>query len=223
MESAWPVTLRIAAAHVVHLAILLLPSLALRSPDELVDDAPLAAFAFALAISAWLESRFAVTANAEPGSDRHTDVAAMNVAAFVGAALLAGLWIAQVEHHVMSDRPGWLCVTGACLAIAGIALRVTAIRTLGDRFISDIRINAPPVRNGIYAWLSHPSEIGLLLIATGAPLMLGAMVTAGAALCILGPISAWRVRRENLALVRYCINKNSSAPFTVTARSTRNE
>ncbi len=209
MESARPITLRIAAVHVVHLAILLLPSLALRSPSELANDARLVAFAFALAISAWLESRFSVTASGEPRSNRQKDVAALNVAAFVGATLLVGLWIAQVEHHLKPDRPGWLSMAGACLAVTGIVLRITAIRTLGDRFISDIRIDAPPVRNGIYAWLSHPSEIGLLLLATGAPLMLGAAATASASLCILGPVSTWRIHRENVALARFSIRKGA--------------
>jgi protein-S-isoprenylcysteine O-methyltransferase Ste14 len=75
-----------------------------------------------------------------------------------------------------------------------------AIQALGNQFISDIQVGSEIVRDGIYAWLRHPSEIGLLLIAAGGPLLVGAPLTAITALLLLLPISLWRMRREDLAL-----------------------
>ena len=89
---------------------------------------------------------------------------------------------------------------GGLLLAAGIALRVEAIRALGPRFVSDIRVGKSIVRKGIYALLRHPSEIGLLLIAIGGPLLLGATFTAIAAVILLVPTSLWRMHREDIAL-----------------------
>jgi protein-S-isoprenylcysteine O-methyltransferase Ste14 len=89
---------------------------------------------------------------------------------------------------------------GGSLLVSGIILRVEAIRALGNQFVSDIRVERLIVRDGIYAWLRHPSEIGLLLIAIGSSLLLGSIFTAVAAAILLLPTSLWRMDRENVAL-----------------------
>ena len=65
--------------------------------------------------------------------------------------------------------------------------------------MSDIRVATVPVRVGVYAWMRHPSELGLVSIAVGGPLLLGAPLSAAVAASLLGPVSWWRARRENAA------------------------
>ncbi|WP_165698770.1 methyltransferase family protein [Bremerella volcania] len=95
---------------------------------------------------------------------------------------------------------GPLSVCGATLLIAGIFLRASAIHALGPRFVSDVCCDAPPVSVGIYRYLRHPSEIGLLAITVGGPLVLQAPWSALVAGCVLAPISMWRIRREDKVL-----------------------
>ncbi len=69
------------------------------------------------------------------------------------------------------------------------ALRVSAIRALGDRW--NVRIvvvpGEPPVRRGIYRWLRHPNYLAVALEFIAAPLIFGAWRT-GVAFSLLNAI-----------------------------------
>lgn len=60
---------------------------------------------------------------------------------------------------------------------AGVALRLMAIRRLGPRFTHGVEL-VPGHRletQGVYRWMHHPSEIGLLLVGLGTGLLLGSV------------------------------------------------
>lgn len=124
----------------------------------------------------------------------------MRVASLVGLSMLATFWIAQIERQLTHIESWAVHVLGAILLALGVGLRVVAIQALGPRFISDIRVEGAIVREGIYAWVRHPSEVGLLLIVAGGPLLLGSPITATAATVFLMPFSGWRMYRENIAM-----------------------
>ena len=130
------------------------------------------------------------------------DQMAMRIAGVVGLLLLGVFWLAQLERLARQETLLLLCPIGAMLLVLGVALRILAVRALGNQFVTDIRVDGRIVRDGIYAYLRHPSELGLLLIAIGAPLSIGSPMTALTAALLLTPISWWRMKREDQALRR---------------------
>ena len=157
-------------------------------------------FASLITIAAVLESRFAQPAF-NVASANICDVRAIQVASLVGVLLLVTFWSAQIEHFAMLFKSPFFEIVGTLIVGIGIALRVQAIRTLGPAFNSDICVGSCVIDHGIYRRLRHPSEIGLLMIAIGAPVVLGSLCTAIAATVLLVPISVWRIQRENRVLL----------------------
>lgn len=184
-------------AHALHVPLLLLPTLVLQGLAGL--DVSTLCFVGGIATAAVLESRF-VRQRFEIAFARVHDRTAVRMAQVVGIGLLVVFWSAQVEGIFLPTRWSGLPLAGAVLLGLGITLRILAIRALGTQFVSDVRVGGRVVRNGVYAWLKHPSEIGLLLIAGGGPLLLDAPVSAVAAAVLLLPVSRWRMRREDQAL-----------------------
>ena len=110
-----------------------------------------------------------------------------------GLVLLAG-HVAGVIEHV---RTGGGSFAGAALLAAGIALRLWSIATLGPLFAT--ALDSPRrITSGPYRWLRHPSELGLVLIATGGALLLGSVAATVATMALL-PLIAVRCRREDYA------------------------
>ena len=70
-----------------------------------------------------------------------------------------------------------LTITGACLLILGISIRVWAIRTLGKHFTATVTLtsNHQLVRSGPYHWVRHPSYLGAFMALVGCPLFLNSL------------------------------------------------
>ena len=193
------------AGHSVHALLLLLPSLMLVGIWELPFDVLL--LAAVIVASAFLESRWTpVEGSGEltstlmtptPNKLRASDPLAIRVAWLVGATLLGLLWAAQIERSlcIAPIDPAWQLLGGLALLV-GCGLRLSAIATLGPAFVSDICRCGPRVRRGIYAWIQHPSELGMVLLGSGGPLLVAAPLTTVVALLALVPASLWRIRRE---------------------------
>ena len=188
---------RLTAAHFIHVALVFWPTLLLADSPQ-VGWGTLA-FACAITSAALLEGHFVRQEFSATAATVH-DSLAMRTACFVGLALLLTFWSAQFEVFLFAPVTGASTWIGAAMMSSGIALRVAAVLTLGPRFVTDIRVSGAIVRRGIYRWLRHPSEAGLVLIGLGAPLLIGAPLTAVTAAMVLTPISFWRIRRENAAL-----------------------
>ena len=93
--------------------------------------------------------------------------------------------------------PAWLA-----LWLGAQALRIAAIRTLGERW--NVRIvvlpGVPPVRHGIYRWLPHPNYLAVALEFVAAPLMFGAWRTAAICTLLNALAMAVRIPAEHRAL-----------------------
>ena len=91
---------------------------------------------------------------------------------------------------------------GLVCLVAGQALRLWAIRTLGERWSVRIMVvpGAPLVARGPYRWLRHPNYVGVALELFGVPLLVGAWRTALAFTVLNGLLLAYRIRCEERAL-----------------------
>jgi len=83
-------------------------------------------------------------------------------------SITAGTWISEANGPLGFDRPGeghWLKLTALLILIAGLALRWSAILSLGKSFSSNVAIHSTQtvLKTGLYRWMRHPSYTGLLL------------------------------------------------------------
>ena len=207
-------------AHFVHLLVLLAPSLCLY---ELLATNVLI-FALTLLMAGILEdiSQSPLTddfndetVDGKTGRFQVRDRVAMRVAQLTGILLLFVFWIAQLERAFRFDlntNLNWsVTFLGLCLAVTGVLLRTIAIRTLGRQFQSDIVVRGPVIRRGIYRWINHPSEWGLVFIAVGGSFVLNSPFSAILAVGIFVPILFWRTRRENAAWSKLAIDSRSAS------------
>lgn len=185
------------AAHAIHLAILLLPTWLTLQSD--VWNGWLGSFAAIVLLAAVLESRSVTPFHASRPVEIQ-DTQAMRMAQVVGIGILLLFWGSQLEHRIAGVAWPAMQIAGGLLLTLGMWLRVTAIRTLGTDFISDIRAPSRRCAEGIYQWLDHPSEVGLIGIVIGAPLLLGAPRCLVLACVFFIPSSLLRIRRENRVL-----------------------
>jgi protein-S-isoprenylcysteine O-methyltransferase Ste14 len=90
----------------------------------------------------------------------------------------------------------------AFVIAVGIALRGAAIRALGAAFTSEI-VAGPGhalVTRGVYRYVRHPSDLGLLLVAFGVAGLAASGPAALIALFVVVPSAALRVAREERVL-----------------------
>jgi len=111
-----------------------------------------------------------------------------------GVSLLALLVLAAA-------RPGLAAApwVGGGLMAVGIALRASAMRSLGEAFVTEVRPSATMVTGGIYRWLRHPSEAGLLMFGLGAAVATGSG-GAFALLALMVALALLRIEREERGL-----------------------
>jgi len=140
----------------------------------------------------------------EPVRSRSREKVA-GLALATGLTLLLTFWVALLEH---AWRPRgaetstlWLAIASAAM-LAGIGVRTRAVLTLGSYFTSEIEVREgqPLVRNGIYAYLRHPSELGLLVSAFGGSLVLRSALSATLCALALLPLVWVRMKAEDRAL-----------------------
>jgi protein-S-isoprenylcysteine O-methyltransferase Ste14 len=76
----------------------------------------------------------------------------------------------EMVHHAMPSNlfgnAHWLIVAAIFLLIAGVALRWTAILSLGKAFSSNVAIRSTQTifQGGLYRFLRHPSYTGMLVV-----------------------------------------------------------
>ena len=87
-------------------------------------------------------------------------------------------------------------------ALAAMALRYWAIRTLGDRWNTRVIVvpNAAPVTGGPYRFMKHPNYLAVCLEMICVPMMLGAWATALAFSLGNAALLVVRIRAEEKAL-----------------------
>ena len=86
--------------------------------------------------------------------------------------------------------------------LAGQALRMAAMRALGERWTVKVMTvpGAPPVQRGIFRWLRHPNYLGVILEIAALPLIHGAYLTTIVFSLCNAVLLTRRIRAEEDAL-----------------------
>ncbi len=81
-------------------------------------------------------------------------------------AVTASQWIAETGPRSMFGGAHWLRIASVIVMVAGLAIRWTAIVSLGKSFSSNVAIQDSQKikKNGLYRFIRHPSYLGLLLV-----------------------------------------------------------
>ena len=137
------------------------------------------------------------------GTERGATTMRWSLAALVGAAGM--IYVGTVVEFLLAARVyrwGW-GVAGMVLYGLSVGLRLAAIRALG-RYWSlhiEIRQQQPLINTGPYRWVRHPAYAAFLLEMVGVPLAGNAWWALAGTLGVYLPLLAWRIRREEAALV----------------------
>lgn len=88
------------------------------------------------------------------------------------ASLTAGIWYSEASSVGALPHAHWLRAVSLVMLIAGLALRWSAIVTLGRSFSSNVAIHDEQrvLKTGLYRWMRHPSYTGLVIIFIAAAL-----------------------------------------------------
>lgn len=124
-------------------------------------------------------------------------------AAATGGLLLVLLWVSLVEHTLVGEAPpgSRLQAIGGVLLFAGVTLRALAVATLGESFRTEVEVESGSlVRNGVYRFLRHPSESGLLAATLGSVVLLQSTLGLALWCAALVPATLVRLLLEERAL-----------------------
>jgi protein-S-isoprenylcysteine O-methyltransferase Ste14 len=125
------------------------------------------------------------------------------LALFWFAGFLAALLIARVPALRVGANSWPTFGIGVAVLWSGIALRVSAVWSLGRYFRREVTIEEGQTvyRGGPYRWVRHPAYLGDLLISFGFGLALGSWIGAAAALALtlVGHLPRIRVEEEALS------------------------
>lgn len=92
-------------------------------------------------------------------------------------------------------------VGGSALLVTGVAVRWTAVRTLGGWFLAaEPDLDQPLVTQGLYGLMRHPAAAASVMVAVGGGLVLSAPVGVAMAVLVQIPIVVWATRREDMLL-----------------------
>lgn len=97
-----------------------------------------------------------------------------------------------------------VCVwTGLLVMLAGLVVRLEAIRQLGRYFSVDVAIQQEHrvIRSGLYALVRHPSYTGMLLAFLGLGIALGNWLSLALAVLPTTAVILYRIAVEERALV----------------------
>jgi protein-S-isoprenylcysteine O-methyltransferase Ste14 len=118
------------------------------------------------------------------------------------ASLTACEWLRAIISPNMFGGAAWLKLAAVIVILIGLAIRWTAILTLGKSFSANVAIKDSQkiYKDGLYRYLRHPSYLGLWLVflATG----LHARNWISFALAIVPPTAVllYRIQIEEAAL-----------------------
>lgn len=81
-------------------------------------------------------------------------------------AMSLGGWIGEVYRPAAMHSPHWMRYVVVALLALGLAIRWTAILTLGKSFSVNVAIHATQTlhRTGLFRYMRHPSYTGMLVI-----------------------------------------------------------
>jgi protein-S-isoprenylcysteine O-methyltransferase Ste14 len=120
---------------------------------------------------AWIFSEIAIlvlmrTRSGNPSADVQ-DRGSLRILWFVIlAAITLGSYYGETHTHTIDHGAPWVRVTALTLLALGLAIRWTAIITLGRSFSANVAIHATQTvhKTGLFRFVRHPSYSGLILI-----------------------------------------------------------
>jgi protein-S-isoprenylcysteine O-methyltransferase Ste14 len=117
-------------------------------------------------------------------------------------AISACEWFSDTHARTMFGGAHWLKIVAIVVFIFGLAIRWTAIISLGKSFSANVAIRPSQTvyRGGLYRWVRHPSYLGMLIIF----LAIGIYSRSWIGLCIILIPTAlallYRIHVEEIAL-----------------------
>ena len=120
-------------------------------------------------------------------------------------AVHAGWLVCTLLEVFVAERPLWLplALSAFVLFLAGQALRLMAMHTLGGRWTVKIIVPSrlgPPISGGIYRYVRHPNYLGVVLEIFALPLIHSAYLSALVFSVANGVLLWFRIRAEEQAL-----------------------
>jgi protein-S-isoprenylcysteine O-methyltransferase len=123
---------------------------------------------------------------------------------FIQLAQLAALVLGLTARDWASalDIPRGLWPLGALVMVAGIVIRLWAVRTLGRWFSREVQVSRDQqvVTSGPYRWVRHPSYTGALLLFGGLGIAMTNVVSIAALIVVPLPAYLRRIQIEEHAL-----------------------
>lgn len=118
------------------------------------------------------------------------------------AAVTAGEWIAAVTPENMFGGAHWLKRAAILVMAAGLAIRWTAILSLGKAFSANVAIRDSQTvyRSGLYRLVRHPSYTGLLMAFVAVALHERNWLAAAVVLAPTTAALLYRIHVEEAAL-----------------------
>ena len=121
----------------------------------------------------WLASEIyiAIATRTRNGSGRVRDRGTMLLLwVVIVSAITLGMWIGEAQGPnlpagaVVFGAP-WMKFASLPVLVCGLALRWTAVLSLGKSFSANVAIHSTQtvLKTGLYRWMRHPSYTGLLL------------------------------------------------------------
>ena len=112
------------------------------------------------------------------------------------------MWYGEVHPHTMLGGAHWLRTAGLVLLILGLAIRWTAILTLGTTFSTNVAIHAAQTlrTTGPYRWIRHPSYTGMLIIFAAIGLYERNWISLAVVLILPTAALLYRIHVEEMAL-----------------------
>lgn len=189
-----------ALAAVAQSLVLLIPTALWGEPGRLVETETLVLLVV-LGLSMLAEASVAGEASGGPKERRSRRLAQATGATLLLIHLLA---VSGLGAWRTAPAAGPVLVGGATLVLIGAALRRGSVQTLGKHFRTawTVRSEQPLITTGPFGWSRHPSELGLLLGAVGVLILSANVAAALAGICVLAPLTAFRIRAEDMALRR---------------------
>jgi protein-S-isoprenylcysteine O-methyltransferase len=162
-----------------------------------------AAVVFGLLAAAWVVSELVIRLRGWGSRGVRQDRGSLLVLSLcVWAGVYAAVQVAVRWEGGTLPLPWVWFVAGVFVTASGLLLRITAVRTLGRWFTTDVRIAADQtvVTDGPYRLLRHPSYTGLVLELGGIGLMQTDWLSLVCILAVPLPALLWRIRLEERAL-----------------------
>ena len=134
---------------------------------------------------------------------KSTHVVMSKLPYIIGVLVLLIFWVSNVEHAISPNPFSFFSALGCCLILIGIFLRIRSIKTLKMYFVSHIGLLKKHrlITSGIYSYIRHPSEAGLILICFGVSVLLTSFMGFVVTCVFLLPLSLYRISLEDRLLL----------------------